>query len=77
MKKQPNTVYIGYDPREDIAYEVLKFSIERISSKPVRVVPIKKHVVERMGLYRRKSSTIDGQFYDEIDAEWEGDNETD
>jgi lipopolysaccharide biosynthesis glycosyltransferase len=63
-----NTVYVGYDPKEDTAYEVLKFSIERISSKPVRVVPIKKHVVERMGLYRRKSTTIDGQFYDEIDG---------
>ena len=24
MKKAPNTVYIGYDPKEDVAYEVLK-----------------------------------------------------
>ena len=28
MKKAPNTVYIGYDPKEDVAYEVLKFTIE-------------------------------------------------
>jgi len=25
-----NTVYIGYDPKEDMAYQVLKFSLERI-----------------------------------------------
>ena len=45
-----NTVYIGYDPKEDMAYQVLKFSLERIASKPVRVVPIKRDVVKRMGL---------------------------
>ena len=27
-----NTVYIGYDPKEDTAYEVLKFTIERIAN---------------------------------------------
>ena len=37
-KKQTiNTVYIGYDPREDTAYEVLKFSLERTTSKPLLV----------------------------------------
>ena len=61
-----NTVYIGYDPKEHAAYEVLKFSIERISSKPVRVVALKKDIVERMGLYRRKSNIINGLAYDEI-----------
>ena len=45
-KKSINTVYIGYDPKEHAAYEVLKFSIERISSKPVRVVALKKDIVE-------------------------------
>ena len=63
-----NTVYIGYDPKEDMAYQVLKFSLERISSKPVRVVPIKKDVVKRMGLYRREHTTMDGQYYDTIDG---------
>jgi hypothetical protein len=24
-----NTVYVGYDPKEHTAYEVLKFSLER------------------------------------------------
>ena len=48
-----NTVYIGYDEREKTAYHVLKFSIERIATKGVRVDPIKKHIMERMGLFRR------------------------
>jgi hypothetical protein len=39
MKKAPNTVYIGYDPKERVAYEVLKFTIERISVDNIRVVP--------------------------------------
>ena len=63
-----NTVYIGYDPKEDMAYQVLKFSLERIASKPVRVVPIKRDVVKRMGLYRREYTTMDGQDYDAIDG---------
>ena len=69
IKKQNiNTVYIGYDPKEHAAYEVLKFSIERIASKPVRVVALKKDIVKRIGMYTRKSSLIDGQPYDEIDG---------
>ena len=63
-----NTVYIGYDKREETAYEILKFSIERIAKKPVRVVPLKKDTVERMGLYRRESKKIGNQSYDLIDG---------
>ena len=63
-----NTVYIGYDPKEETAYQVLKFSLERISSKNIRVVPIRKNIVELMGLYRRESEMIDGQPYDVIDG---------
>mgnify|MGYP003678636618 CR=1 FL=1 len=67
-KEMTNTVYIGYDSREHTAYEVLKFSIERIATKGVRVVPIKKDVVSRMGLYTRKSNSMGGQSFDEIDG---------
>ena len=67
-KEMVNTVYIGYDKKEDTAYEVLKFSLERIATKPIRVVPIKKNLIERMGIYTRKSNMIHGQQYDEIDG---------
>jgi hypothetical protein len=69
MRKPPNTVYIGYDPREDVAYEVLKFTIERIAVDNVRVVPIRKDLVERMGIYTRKYDEVDGQSIDRIDGQ--------
>ena len=36
-----NKVFVGYDPREDIAYQVCKYSIER-QSKNVSVHPLKQ-----------------------------------
>jgi|TARA_R110000744_G_scaffold80448_1_gene157938 hypothetical protein len=70
MKKQQqiNTVYIGYDEREDTAYEVLKFSIERTASKPIQVRPLKKDTLKRMNMYTRESEIIKGQPYDTIDG---------
>ena len=73
MKKAPNTVYIGYDPKENTAYEVLKFTIERIAVDNVRVVPIRRDVVERMGMYTREFDVVDGQTIDKIEEnreEW-------
>ena len=63
-----NTVYIGYDPKEDTAYEVLKFTIERISGKNIRIVPLRKNILEHIGIYTRKSELIHGQPYDIIDG---------
>ena len=63
-----NTVYIGYDPKEDTAYEVLKFTIERISGKNIRIVPLKRDILEHIGIYTRKSQLIHGQPYDVIDG---------
>ena len=68
MKKSPNTVYIGYDPKEHTAYEVLKFTIERIAVENVRIVPIKRDVLRRMGMYTRTYNTVNGQMIDTIDA---------
>ena len=69
LKKQMvNTVYVGYDPKEHTAYEILKFSIERISTKPVRVIPLRRDILTKIGIYTRKYNTIRGQDYDEIDG---------
>ena len=45
-----NTVYVGYDPKEHTAYEVLKFSLERISTKPVRVIPLRRDILTKIGI---------------------------
>ena len=63
-----DTVYIGYDPREHAAYEVLKFSIEIRAKNPVRIVPLKKEALIKNGMFRRKSNKIGNQQYDEIDG---------
>ena len=39
-------VFIGYDPREAIAYHTCVNSIIRHSSKPVRLVPLALNLLE-------------------------------
>ncbi len=36
-----NKVFVGYDSREDIAYQVLKYSIEKHAKKPMEIIPLK------------------------------------
>jgi lipopolysaccharide biosynthesis glycosyltransferase len=36
-----NRVFIGYDSREDIAYQVLRYSIEQHASRPLDIRPLK------------------------------------
>lgn len=53
---EPN-IYIGWDPREDFAYQVCKFSIERrsmsaSSSKP-NIIPLKQSVLREQSIYNR------------------------
>ena len=67
-KKLPFTVYIGFDPREETAYDVCKFSIERTASEPIRILPIKRPTMERMGLYYRQFDIVDDQFIDSKDG---------
>ena len=63
-----NTVYIGYDPKERVAYDVLKFTIDRITNTPLIIKPIRKDVVERMGMYWRKSLENNGVSIDVSDG---------
>jgi lipopolysaccharide biosynthesis glycosyltransferase len=46
-------VYIGWDQREPIAYEVARFSIEKRASVPVDVKPIKLQDLVARGVYSR------------------------
>jgi len=45
-------VYIGWDPREDIAYQVCKHSIHRLS-KDIEVLPLKLDELKSKGLVTR------------------------
>ena len=59
-------VMLGYDPSEDDAYKVARFSIERRSSSPVRVSPIVLSDLQRTLLYTRPTGRCDGQLWDAI-----------
>ena len=67
MRKAPNTIYIGYDPKEQVAYDVLRFTLERTAIENIRIVPIKKDILELNGMYTRTCTTVDGQQIDDID----------
>lgn len=57
-------IFLGYDPLEDMAYRVARFSIERRSSSPTRITPIVLSDLRRADLYRRPTTSNDGQLFD-------------
>ena len=60
-------VFVGYDPREDLAYEVCRRSILR-HCPDAYVTPLKQDNLRRAGLYRRAFWQDDGQRYDAQDG---------
>jgi len=51
---EPLKVYVGWDSREDIAFQACKASILKHASVPVDIVPLKQHVLRREGIYTRE-----------------------
>jgi lipopolysaccharide biosynthesis glycosyltransferase len=47
-------VFVGWDSREDIAYQVCKSSIEETSSVPVEIIPLKQKSLRGDGVYTRE-----------------------
>jgi hypothetical protein len=65
----PLRVFLGYDKREDIAYEVAKHSIVRLASVPVLVERLDQDALRRCGLYRRGAALApDGHLVDRFDG---------
>jgi lipopolysaccharide biosynthesis glycosyltransferase len=50
---KPLKIFIGWDSREDIAYQVAKYSIEQHASVPVEIIPLKQKSLKKEGLYTR------------------------
>lgn len=64
---QPTHVFVGYDPREDVAYRVCRHSLERRSK--VRVVPLMERALRARGLFTREWRVdAEGQYWDQGDA---------
>ncbi|KAL6996911.1 hypothetical protein U1Q18_007036 [Sarracenia purpurea var. burkii] len=56
---KPFKVFVGYDPREDLAYEVCRHSILKQSSIPVEVTPIKQSELRQNGAYWRDRGKLE------------------
>jgi hypothetical protein len=53
MKSTPFQIFIGWDSREPVAYDVAEYSLSRRASIPVSVSPIKLDDLRSRGLYTR------------------------
>jgi lipopolysaccharide biosynthesis glycosyltransferase len=53
-KNEPLRIYVGWDSREDIAFQVLKQSITENASVPVEIIPLKQKTLRKAGYYWRK-----------------------
>lgn len=63
-------IYIGWDAREDIAYQVCRHSILRkIKNFEVNIIPLKHKELRKRGLFYRSWLThpVDGNRYDLVD----------
>lgn len=50
---EPFRIFVGYDPREDVAYKVCRHSILKHATIPVEITPIRQGDLRAAGLYRR------------------------
>ncbi|TYI16517.1 hypothetical protein ES332_A08G260700v1 [Gossypium tomentosum] len=56
---KPFKIFIGYDPREDLAYKVCRHSILKRSSVPVEITPIVQSDLREKGLYWRERNKLE------------------
>ncbi|XP_010496194.1 PREDICTED: protein CDI-like [Camelina sativa] len=57
--KKPFRIFVGYDPREDLAYQVCRHSITKRSSIPVEIIPIVQSDLRKKGLYWRERGQLE------------------
>jgi hypothetical protein len=55
-------VYVGYDTREDIAWQVCRFSLLRHASARVEIYPLKQAALRELGLYTRRPDKAATEF---------------
>ncbi|WP_070155893.1 glycosyltransferase [Sphingobium phenoxybenzoativorans] len=46
-------IFVGYDSREDIAWQVCRFSLLQHASQALNVIPVRQQAVRELGLYTR------------------------
>lgn len=53
VDRVPLKVFVGYDSREDIAWQVCRHSLLRHSDDSVNVIPLRQSALRELGLYTR------------------------
>ena len=66
-EKKVNTVFIGYDPKEKVAAQMLKYLIEANSPKDIIVKFLRKDILEHMDMFNRPFEWVNNQMIDSID----------
>ena len=63
-------VFVGYDSREKVAYEVLKHSIEKYTSSDVKIIPLYHQELRRQGYFQRPwlTEAVTGNRIDLVDG---------
>jgi lipopolysaccharide biosynthesis glycosyltransferase len=51
-------IFVGWDSREDIAYQVCKRSIQDTASVPVEIIPLKQRLLRKQGHYWRSADKL-------------------
>ena len=60
---KPFRIFVGYDSREDLAYEVCRHSILKRSTIPVEIIAMKQPELRKNGLYwRERGETESTEF---------------
>jgi len=54
----PFRVYVGWDSREDIAYQVCRYSLLKRASVPIEVIPLRQEELRAQGLYWRERDPL-------------------
>ena len=62
MEKTELKIYIGYDAREDIAYQVCRHSLLRHASAKIEIYPIKQAALRELGIYTRGQDNATTDF---------------
>lgn len=55
-------IYVGYDTREDIAWQVARHSILRHTKGPIEVYPLKQASLRELGIYTRGADAATTEF---------------
>ncbi|KAI7736416.1 hypothetical protein M8C21_016089, partial [Ambrosia artemisiifolia] len=56
---KPFKIFIGYDPKEHVAYEVCRYSLLKRSSIPVEIIPIKQSELRQKNIYSRERGKLE------------------